>query len=225
MIRLRRGKFRPARCAGRKFADECAGRCDARGQFLVLGGIDDIGSGAEHGDRDAAGVERRRVRRAVDAFSKSARDREAGCDERARKTPCVIEAGMARAAAADDRDLRAPQRRRVAGDEQGRGSARRLAQQRGKVRVVETQQLMILRGDPFEIGRDARRVGCTQPVAAGGVGDRRFITPCRMQRFRCAAVPLDQRTKSGCTDSRRTQQDHPRFELGAVCVDIHACAV
>jgi len=217
--------FRPARCARRKFADERAVRCDACGEFLMLGGIDDIGPRAEHGDRHAACVERRRVRRAIDAFGEAARDRESRRDERTRKTPRVIEAGMTRAAAADDRDLRAPQRRRVAGDEQRRGRARRVAQQRGKVRVVETQQLMILRGEPFEIGRDARGVGRVQPIAAGCVGDRCFTATRGLQRFHRTAMPLDEGTQSGCADSRCTQQDQPRFDLGAVRVDVHACAV
>ena len=104
----------PSRSAGRELADQRTARRDARGELAVASRKDEIGAGAEHRDRDCARVERGGVRGGIDAFGEPARDRKTRRDERARETARVVKTAVACVAAADDRDLRSPERARLA---------------------------------------------------------------------------------------------------------------
>ncbi len=185
-------------------------------------GIDDIRPGAEHRDGRCARVERGRVRGGVDAFGETARDRESGRNERTRETARIGNAAVTRAAAADDRDLRLPECAGIAGDEQGRGRAGRIAQQRRIVGVVDREELMRVAVEPGEIVGDACAIRrAAQPLAARRASSGASPRRAGIERLSRAAVAGDCIAQCRGAETRCAQQDQPRFDVGAIRFGVH----
>ena len=89
-----------------ELGDQYAALGDLRGKLGLGARVDDVDSGAEHGDGRARAAESAAMRRGVDAEREARDDRQAGIAQRARETFGVSAALSGAIAAADYGDCR-----------------------------------------------------------------------------------------------------------------------
>jgi len=132
----------------RVFAHHHALLGDARHRARVARRIGHVDAGAEHGDGGAACIECAQVRGGVDARGHAAGDAPACASERTGERAGVVEPARGGAAAADDRDGRAPEQSGVAIDVEHARCVREVAQEGRVFRLVEAQETAVAVREP-----------------------------------------------------------------------------
>ena len=170
--------------AGRMLADHRATPGDSGVQAGVGDGIGDVGTGAEHGQGQAARhFQRGGMGGGVDARRQSAGDGDAGFGQCAGEQPGVVQAAGAGATAADDGQLRMPQPPRLPGDEQRQRRAGDVAQQRRVVGIAPTHEVVAGGFQPAQAaGFDGQGRGILAAQAVDLAGVEAGGGPRRMAR-------------------------------------------
>ena len=168
----------------------------------------------------AAGVERRRVRGAVDALGETAGDREARRGQRARETRARWRCRPGwRCGCRRSRSAAATARLASPATNSAAGAPGDLAQQRREIGLVAASAA----GAPAS--RSQARSAAIAPRSGARSQSRQAASsvatvaaPRRVERARRGAVALEQLAQRGGAEPRRAQQDQPGFDLVAVAM-------
>src|SRR5581483_11192001 len=145
---------RHRRHAGRELRHQQSLRGDLVRELAMLRRVDAIQSGAAHGDRIAAGIERTAMRGAVDALCQSAGDDEPRLGEDRSELARVVETFRRRGASEDDRDLRPAEQRDAALAEQRERSLRDYLERRWIALVLDADEMPIRSTEPGDVALD-----------------------------------------------------------------------
>ena len=178
--------------------------------------IDEVGAGAQHGDRAGAAGERALVRGAVDAEREAARDGPARFRQRPRERPRVREAAGGGIARTDDRDRGAREHLAHADRVQQRRRVGRAQQLRRVVGVGHRDQVVVVGAGPVErTGDPALALGIAMAQRGGELraGDVFEQAAAGLEDRVRQAEGLEQRACRDRADARRQREPQPAGEI------------
>ncbi len=180
-------------------------RGDLRVQRSMRSGIRDVDSSAEYRHREAAGVERRAMRRGVDPARQPAHDRDAGAAQGASQLVCHAFAVRGRVTRSNDRHHWHAQELDPANRKEARRRIIELGERGGIALVVWQEEGRATSGGAFQSIIGSRECTCVTGEAG------RVIE--RLRRTSKFCSELTNGDGSNPREERERERSTPRFEV------------